>query len=118
MIEKRVGHRWAAGKPMDRWKMEPGDYLDAAADLSIRMSVSGFDAGYPVPVDPDGELLDGSHRVACALALDLPLVPVWKRPEYVWAPAWGAKWFEDAGLDVDTVSALRDELSALSDGNG
>jgi hypothetical protein len=92
-IEARSGPRMEAGLATDKWKTQTDDYVSSATGLFKSMSADGFDPEYPVPIDPDGELLDGSHRVACALALTIPHIVVELRPEHVWAPAWDYLWF-------------------------
>ena len=61
------------------------------------MAKNGYSDEWPVPVDPDGELLDGSHRVACAAALGIKEVSVDLREDRVWAPAWDDTWFIENG---------------------
>ena len=63
----------------------------------------------------DGELLDGSHRVACALALGLPEVPVKREARYVWAPPWGERWFIDHGMGEEDLERVRRDVRALAD---
>ena len=106
-IEARSGERMKAGLATDKWKLQLDDYVKSAKDLLESMSSHGFDEKYPVPIDPDGELLNGSHRVACALALEIPYITVELRPDYVWAPAWDYLWF---------CNARNNEHSPLSSG--
>jgi len=86
----------AAGMTTDRWKAKLDDYVLSAKRLLESMR-AGWN-GEPIPIDPDGELLDGSHRVACAIALELPEVPVVSRWNYVWAPRWDIEWFWRNGM--------------------
>lgn len=68
-----------------------GDAYVAAFNLLLdSMRANGFDANYPVPVDRNMTLIDGAHRVAAALALNLP-VPVVKFSHV--APAYSASMF-------------------------
>ncbi len=97
-IEKRSGNRMRAGVATDQWKRTPRDYLLAAELLYQSMTDRGFDPDYPIPIDPNGELLNGSHRVACALALGIGEVVVERSPHQVWAPPWGYGWFADHGM--------------------
>jgi hypothetical protein len=118
-IEERSGARMEAGIATDKWKTEIDDYVSSATGLFKSMSLHGFDSRYPVPIDPDGELLDGSHRVACALALEIPHIPVELRPNHVWAPAWGYLWFCEAKTSKHSkdVKRILDDWIALNDGN-
>lgn len=68
-----------------------GDAYVAAFNLLLdSMRANGFDANYPVPIDRNMTLIDGAHRVAAALALNLP-VPVVKFSHV--APTYSASMF-------------------------
>ena len=108
-IERRVRHRWNAGLPMDGWKRSTDDYVTAAEHLFLSMLTRGFDLSCPVPVDPDGHILGGAHRIACALALEIDEIPVLECLERVWAPAWDFEWFIREGMgDEDLTRLVRD----------
>lgn len=102
-----------AGLRTDRWKKSVDDYVQAARTLIMSMTAKGFDAAHAVPVDPNGELLDGSHRVACALALELKEVPVVWQPRYVWAPPWDYAWFQEEGMSERDICRLYDDYEAM-----
>lgn len=106
-IWKRSGARMQAGLATDVNKRGIDDYLAGAVWLYQSMGMSGYDPNHPVPVDPDGELLNGSHRVACALALGIACVPVEQSTRRIWAPAWNAEWFRVNGLDDETIDSLQ-----------
>jgi hypothetical protein len=72
-------------------------YVADCRNLLISMVNKGFDLAHAIPIDPDGEPLGGAHRLACALALGIDLVPVTRQPQYVFAPTWDATWFRDNG---------------------
>ena len=69
-------------------KVNTDQYVADCKTLLISMANRGFDSAHPIPIDPDGELLGGAHRVACALALGIKVVPVDRKDQYVWAPPW------------------------------
>lgn len=92
-IVERSGQRMDAGLATDGWKLSVEDYVASASNLHASMCRHGFLDEFAVPVDPDGELLAGSHRVACALALGIDEIPVRQERNRVWAPAWGYPWF-------------------------
>jgi hypothetical protein len=59
-------------------------------------------------VPPDGlndRLLDGAHRIACALALRLPEIWQVKDPREA-RRTWGLDWFAAHGLDADDQDDL------------
>ena len=97
-IEQRSGARIDASIPTDKWKLSLDDYVRSARNLYDSMSKNGFLASGAVPVDIDGELLDGSHRVACALALCLSKVSVMRLTRKAWAPSWDLTWFANHGM--------------------
>ena len=116
-IEKRSGHRMAAGLKTDKWKRSVDHYLISAKALLNAMAHEGFDPQYAIPVDPEGELLDGSHRLAAALVLKMADVPVVRPSTVAWAPAWGRQWFADQGMSVSDLERIERDWNALSDGN-
>lgn len=116
-IQQRSGARISAGIATDRWKLALADYRQSALDLVASMGRWGFLAEFPVPVDPAGELLDGSHRVACAMAMKLPTVHVIRRPEAAWAPPWDRLWFEDHGLPPAEIDALTARHAEMQNAN-
>lgn len=105
-IQQRSGHRIKAGVVTDKWKRSIGDYLESAVNLFHAVDRCGVLR--PVPVDPDGELLDGAHRVACALALGLSSVPVEYHTAKAWAPAWDEHWFRARMTDAGVKRLLHD----------
>lgn len=113
-ILKRNGARIDAGLPTDWWKRSTDDYVSSAMQLAASMRYSGFLPLYAVPVDLDGELLGGAHRVACALALGLPEIPVTREQRRVWAPPWGEAWFIDNGMGEADIDRLRADMTRLA----
>ncbi len=69
------------------WKRSVEDYVQACRDLLISMQ-HGFDISHAVPIGSNGKIIDGAHRIACALLLDLN---IWieRRPELGRAQSWG-----------------------------
>jgi hypothetical protein len=92
-IQQRSGARFSMGLATDEWKHCLDDYVNSAQQTFASMLSSGFMKFFAVPIDPDQELLDGSHRVACALALEIETIPVVVSTKRVWAPPWGKDWF-------------------------
>lgn len=113
-IEKRSGARMRAGLATDKWKTHPGDYVSSSMELLQSMAVDGFDPAYAIPLDPNGELLGGAHRVACALALDKAVI-VEHLPQAAWAPAWGRPWFVRNGMDGMDLMRLDKDWAELTD---
>lgn len=104
----------AAGIATDQNKMDLADYRRAATRLFDDMIAYGFRHEGAVPVDRDGELLGGAHRVACALALGLSSVAVLQhRDKHAWAPSWGKQWFADHGMPEPDVKKLAQTMTEL-----
>jgi hypothetical protein len=113
-IEKRSGARMQQGLATDAWKRSLDDYLASAASLCRSMAYHGFHPSGAIPIDPDGELLGGAHRVACALALGIETVPVDRRADRVWAPRWDYEWFVANGMGEDGLSRLKADWEATA----
>lgn len=113
---KRSGTRMKAGLATDVWKRGLDDYVTAAQGLLASMKANGFLQKYAVPIDPDGELLNGSHRVACALALGIPSIPVIRQVSYCWAPQWDYDWFLRNGMPARDLERLDEDWRELVGG--
>jgi hypothetical protein len=111
----RVGARIEAGLPTDRWKLTLNDYLASAQALFLSMVQDGFSPHHPIPVDRNGEILGGAHRLACALALNIETVPVTKSDVAAWAPPWGEEYFRDHGMQPADLDRLREDWQSLVD---
>lgn len=103
------------GLGTDSNKADLNDYLVKAYELCCSMKEYGFDPQYAIPVDPDGEILGGAHRLACAIALGFKSVPVGWQEKRVWAPTWDRQWFVDAGVSADDLARLDADWMALND---
>jgi hypothetical protein len=104
----------AAGLPTDGWKGSLDDYLSSAGALAASMALRGFIPEEAIPIDVDGELLNGSHRLACALALGITDCPVERKMQRVWAPPWSIEWFQANGMAEEDLSRLRADWEALT----
>jgi hypothetical protein len=113
-IKMRSGARMAAGLATDRWKRNTIDYITTAQNLIESMETRGFDKSEPIDIDQCGELLGGAHRLAAALALQIPEVPVAQyNDRTVWAPAWDFHWFTAAGMRHDWLKRTTEDFIEL-----
>jgi hypothetical protein len=94
-------------------KADTDHYVRMAAGLYASMVLRGFLASGAVPLDRNGELLGGAHRVACALALGIAEIPVVRMPQKVRAPAWDEQWFIDEGMGAEDLERLRQDWEGL-----
>lgn len=113
-IEERSGPRMRAGLATDSWKCTVDDYVEASYDLLASMRTNGFYAGESIPLDPNGELLNGAHRLACAMALGFPQVPVIELPKVAWAPPWHREWFVEHGMPEQDLQELDNDWEFLT----
>lgn len=105
-IEERIGPRMKLGLATDCWKRTTDDYLLAANQLCESMRRYGYQPQGAVPIDQEWELLGGAHRLACALALDIKWICARPQTKMAWAPSWGRAWFEEHGMDSETLARL------------
>jgi hypothetical protein len=112
-IDIRSGARMQSGLVTDKWKKSVDDYVGAAKGLCNSMAM-WFPDSCAVAVDVNGELLDGSHRVACAIARGLAEIPVRHEAREVWAPAWGRDWFVTNGMAAGDLERLEKDMAEIS----
>src|SRR5688572_11114760 len=89
-------------------------YVQDCGRLVISMGAHGFKSECAIPIDPNGELLGGAHRVACALALGIEAVPVSRQARVAWAPAWDEAWFIAADTRAVDLAHIRKDWRAIS----
>lgn len=89
-------------------------YVRDCYALIRSMETYGFLPQFPIPIDIDGELLGGAHRLACALALGIDAVPVEGHQRRVFAPAWDNEWFRENGLPDSDYERLKQDWEALT----
>src|SRR3990167_9578213 len=99
-IAKRRESGFVDSNKRDAWHC-----LQEAQKLYWTMRVRGFDPAFPVPVDPNNDILGGAHRTACALALGIDVL-IDRRDTAAWAPAWDAAWFRQHGMPEGEVEKL------------
>lgn len=80
------------------------DFLSSFKQLIDSMRTQGFDDSQSlIPVDTDGVIIDGAHRLATCLALELPAHTVvldYHNRHY------GPNYFLAAGMDINIVETL------------
>jgi hypothetical protein len=113
-IAARSGKRMEAGLTTDAWKRSLDDYVASAGALCRSMAYRGFDPSCAVPIDLDGELLNGSHRVSCALALGIADIAVKREKRYIFAPRWDYEWFASNGMAEEDLERLQADWQALA----
>lgn len=66
----------------------------------------GFLEDYPIVVDSDYRLIDGAHRLACALYFNIEKIPVVVKVRTDDRP-YGLKWFSDNGFTLAEIEMLK-----------
>jgi len=66
---------------------------------------NGFSTKYPLPIDLDANLIDGSHRLACSLYFDIDKIPytVIQSNSNI---QYGLDWFQKQEFDENTLAEL------------
>jgi len=77
--------------------------------LAASVRERGLDPRYPISIAPDGRLADGSHRLACALAVDADNLTVTFSPPP--KAAYGRDWFENRGYSEGLIATLDERLN-------
>jgi hypothetical protein len=116
-VWERSRHRWVQGLSTDGFKFGPFDYIGAALALLESMQRLGFDPDHAIPVDDNGDILNGAHRIACALALGKNVI-IGRSGKNAWAPPWDGKWFLDSDFTREYVTGLRTDMAGLINGGG
>ena len=88
------------------------DTLEDFRRLVASVTARGLDPDYPVGVSRRGELLDGAHRVAVALAIEAVDIAVDPRGSKRPRP-YGREWFSANGFSAETLRKLDCELDRL-----
>jgi len=82
--------------------------------LIENMGRNGFDPLYPIPVNQHFQLLDGSHRLACALFYGIEYVPITIIPTIRSNPVrYGIDWFLENGftrVELNRILEVKGEL--------
>lgn len=95
-------------------KANTDQYVEDSRNLLVSMAINGFNPEYPIPIDPDGELLGGAHRLACALALGIDAVPVERREQKVWAPAWDMNHFYHNDASAEDMQRIATDWKQIA----
>jgi hypothetical protein len=74
------------------------------------VSSDGLSPQYPIPISEEGKILDGAHRMACAIYFNLPYVHarVYQRRDVI---HYGREWFSSHGFSTDTIHQLDTTLN-------
>jgi len=83
-------------------------------ELINSVQLKGFQTDkYPLKLDADGRLMDGSHRLACALGFGIDKLPVQFNYKKKGPTNYGREWFEERDFPENLLLKLDDQLKSL-----
>ncbi len=82
------------------------DYERSFIALIESIKAEGLQEACAIPVDGEGRILNGAHRLAIALALGLESVPVVRLPPPWKGLEWGMGWFLHYGFKPAEINRL------------
>jgi hypothetical protein len=92
-------------------KARPSELKSVAAFARLfeRIAQDGFAPHCPIDVAQDASILDGAHRLACAMVLDMPSIPlrIVRMPWRFYAVT--STWFAKNGFSADDLARLEQE---------
>lgn len=74
--------------------------------------LNGFQQDCPIEVDTSGTLINGSHRLACSLYFNLPLIPI-NCVKREFNRDYRIKWFERSGFSTDEIEQINKSQKKL-----
>lgn len=106
-IQGRTG-----GREKRSWKTSVSHYLEAANALVDSMGRDGFDPDQPVELGSNLNLRGGAHRIACALALNVPVhVRIAHKPGN--AAVWDAVYMRSRRMSCGCLAPVLERLGGL-----
>lgn len=107
-IQQRTG-----GKEARSWKVCVEDYVSAARELLASMQLRGFDPECPVRFGSNGLLMEGAHRIACALALgECVWIETLGRPGN--SSPWDEEWLRKDGVSEADLARVLSDFAGLT----
>ena len=84
-------------------------------ELILRVKNKGLDSSLPILVNNDLHIVDGAHRLACALFFKEPLVAVKINRKLHFSP-YGLNWFESNNFTADELQLIENKrLTVFND---
>lgn len=85
-------------------------------DLIINIKENGFDISQPILVNKDMHIVDGAHRLACALYFNEPFIPV-KINKKLSPSLYGISWFKSNDFNSIELDAIEENKQLLFKSN-
>jgi len=81
-------------------------------DLIINIKDNGFDLSQPILVNKDMHIVDGAHRLACALYFNEPFIPV-KINKKLSYSLYGISWFKSNDFNSSELGIIENNKQSL-----
>ena len=81
-------------------------------ELIISIKDNGFDVSQPILVNKDMHIVDGAHRLACALYFNEPFIPV-KINKKLSYSLYGISWFKSNDFNSSELAIIEDNKQSL-----
>jgi hypothetical protein len=81
-------------------------------DLIINIKDNGFDISQPILVNKEMHIVDGAHRLACALYFNEPFIPV-KINKKLSHSLYGISWFTSHDFNSSELAIIEDNKQSL-----
>lgn len=92
LYRQHILYRTGGVEPGSAIKHNVDDYEQGFRQLIAHMAAHGFASHAAIPLAATGQLLNGAHRLAAAIALDIPQIPCFMVPDTT-GYDWGMRWF-------------------------
>jgi FkbM family methyltransferase len=106
IYNRHILQRTQGKEPESLGKTCLGDYHEQFRQLINSIRSEGFSDEFAIPIDANGRILNGAHRLAAALALQLDQVPVVRMPPSWNGLEWGMGWFLQNGFSPEEINLL------------
>lgn len=103
---RHIFHRTKGNEPGSLSKSSVEDYESSFKALIESIKSDGFKDEFAIPVNCQGKILNGAHRLAAALALQLEQVPVVRMPPPRKNWEWGMAWFLNQDFNPVEINQL------------
>ena len=109
-------YRWhikkrTRGNEPRSWKSNIDDYITVCKKLLKGMRRDGYNTEFPLRYGRNGKLMEGAHRLACSLALDIEPLCVIVGTEG--NTRWDQDWFIDHGIGKKDLEQIKADLKHL-----
>ncbi len=106
VYRRHIAERTAGREPEALSKTTLEDYERCFIALIESIRAEGFHDASAIPIDEEGRILNGAHRLAVAIALELDTVPVIRIPKPWRGTEWGCRWFLQHGFNPPEINRL------------